>query len=345
MPRYLRDHSLAIALLACALAQAPAALQADEAPNLATFDDATLARLRASLRPIVFDGVDDRSALLDVYRGYYGLPTDGVLHEIGTFRSGGHVIAAQTFAPPAPRGTVVLMHGLFDHTGTLAATVRHLVELGFAVAAYDQPGHGLSSGRPASISDFAVYDEVLDTFLGMLRTHMPGPYHGVAHSTGAAVLTTRLLGHDDPDIERVVLVAPLVRSAHWEGSTLAASWLEPYIDDVPRVFRDNTSDEAFMEAVRQDPLQARSASLDWIMALVEWNERVARYPPSTRPIVVIQGDEDDVIDWEYNLEFLAARFPKARIEMIPDGRHQLLGESKALRARTMALVDEALTAP
>ncbi len=340
-----RRTVLVVALLACALlGQTPGALRADGDAGPATFDD-TLERLRSDLRPIEFDGVDDRSALLDAYRDYYGLPTDGVLHEFGTFRSGGHVIAAQTFAPPTPRGTVALMHGLFDHTGTLAATVHHLLGLGFAVAAYDLPGHGLSSGQPASISDFRVYDEILETFLGLLRTHMPRPYHAVAHSTGAAVLTTRLLSREDPDLERIVLVAPLVRSAHWESSTLAARWLEPYVDEVPRVFRDNTSDEAFMAAVRRDPLQARSASLEWVLALVEWNERVARYPPSPRPILIIQGEEDDVIDWEYNLEFLVARFPSARIKMIQGGQHQLLGEGKALRARTMELVDIALTSP
>ena len=340
-----RPAVLTVVLLAFALLGQTGALRADDGDAGSKAFDETLERLRAGLRPIVFDGVDDRSALLDAYRDYYGLPTDGVLHEFGTFRSAGHIIAAQTFAPPTPRGTVVLMHGLFDHTGTLAATVRHLVGLGFVVAAYDQPGHGLSSGQPASISDFRVYDEVFDTFLGLLRTHLPRPYHAMAHSTGAAVLTTRLLSHDDPDLERIVLVAPLVRSAHWEGSTLAARWLEPYVDEVPRVFRDNTSDEAFVKAVREDPMQARTASLDWVLALVEWNERVARYPPSPRPILVIQGDDDDVIDWEYNLEFLAARFPSARIEMIQGGQHQLLGEGKALRARTMELVDTALTSP
>ncbi len=337
-------QNLALALLSVALAgPVPTVLGADDAPP--TIDRDTIEQVRASLGPLVLDGEHDASALLDAYRDYYGLRFEGVVHEIGTFRAAGHVIAAQAFVPAAPRGTVTLMHGLFDHTGTLAATVRDLLRLGFAVAAYDQPGHGLSSGRQASIEDFRLYAEVLDAFLGLLRAHMPRPYHVVAHSTGAAVLTTRLLSHEDPDLERIVLVAPLVRSAHWEGSTLAARWLEPLVDEVPRVFRDNTSDEAFMAAVRRDPLQARSASLEWVMALVEWNERIERSPPSQRPILIIQGDEDDVVDWRYNLEFLVSRFPNARVETIAGGRHQLLGETRALRERTIELVDAALIAP
>jgi lysophospholipase len=301
-----------------------------------------LARLREALTPLDFAKVATDSSATLAYFELYGLDPVGHEHVFGTFRAGSHALAAHAFIPPEPRGTVLVMHGFFDHTGTLSAAIRHLLDRGFAVAAYDQPGHGLSSGPRATIGDFGEYATVLDEFLRLCRVHLPPPYHALAHSTGAAILLTRLLTHDDEDIGHVVLVAPLVHSAQWYLSTRGGQFLQLFVDDVPRVFRKNTGDEQFLDFVRKDPLQPRRASLEWLNELVEWNERIESYAPSERPVTVIQGDADTVVDWQYNLAFIRSKFPNARVEMIEGGRHQLLGEAKALRARVFRIVDQAL---
>ena len=301
-----------------------------------------LSRLREGLSPLDFKRITPGLSAVGAYFEFYGLNLARHEHYFGTFRSGRHVLAAHAFHPETPRGTVMLMHGFLDHVGTLSSTIHRLLEQGFAVAAYDAPGHGLSSGPRASIEDFADYAAVFEDFLELVRAHMPAPYDALAHSTGAAILVNHLLTHDDNEIEHVVLIAPLVRSAYWQLSRMLGPVLDVFVDDVPRVFRDNTSDEQFLEFTRRDPLQARQTSLDWFDALVEWNERITQYPPSAKPIVIIQGNADSVVDWEYNLEFLKTKFPNARIEIIEGGRHQLLNEGPALRARVLQLVDEAL---
>lgn len=303
-----------------------------------------LSALRATLPPLDFQNRRAPSPEVSAYFEYYGLAPPDVEHLFGSFPSGAHRLAGHVFLPAAPRGTVIVVHGFFDHTGTLGVAIRYLLDKGFAVAALDLPGHGLSSGPRAEITDFDEYAAAFGDFLRLCRANMPPPCHAVAHSTGAAAVFTHLLtgGEDVPG--QVVLVAPLVRSAHWDVSTRAARVLSRFFDDIPRVFRDNTSDAAFAEFVRNDPLQARHASLLWVNALVEWNQRVALYPPSPRPVVIIQGDEDSVVDWEYNMDFLRGKFPNARVEIIEGGRHQLLGEGPDIRARVVGIVDQVLSA-
>jgi alpha-beta hydrolase superfamily lysophospholipase len=184
---------------------------------------------------------------------------------------------------------------------------------------------------------------VFEDFLRLWREHMPPPYHVLAHSTGAAIVVDHLLTHEDDDFGQVVLVAPLVRSAYWGLSKTFTPVADFFVDDVPRVFRANTSNEQFSEFLRQDPLQHRRTSLAWFDALVAWNGRIEEYPPSSRPVVIIQGDADSVVDWEYNLGFLERKFPNARVERIDYGRHQLLNEATALRGRVLKIVDEVLT--
>ncbi|MDH3638813.1 MAG: alpha/beta hydrolase [Gammaproteobacteria bacterium] len=315
--------------------------QTKEAPSRASVTDA-FAMLREDLPPLDFERTGDHSSAVAAYFDFYGLDAAQHEHFFGTFRSGQHVLAAHAYRPEAARATVLVMHGFLDHTGTLGSTIQHLLAQGFAVAAFDQPGHGLSSGPRADIGDFADYARVFEDFLRLCRAHMSPPYHVLAHSTGAAIVINHLLSQRDDKFEQVMLIAPLVRSAHWELSTAVSPVVDTFVDQVPRIFRDNSSDEAFLEFVRQDPLQARQTSLNWFSALVDWNQRIQRYPTSERAIVIVQGDADSVVDWEYNLKFLEVKFPNGWVEIIVGGGHQLLNEAPTLRAQVLEIVDTAL---
>lgn len=239
-----------------------------------------LSALRGGLCPLDFEDPAADSQAVQAYFDFYGLNVAQQKHYFGTFNSGQHELATHTFLPESARGTVILMHGFLDHVGTVSSTIQHLLKQGFAVAAYDQPGHGLSSGPRASIQDFTEYASVFEDFLRLLRAELPPPYHAVAHSTGAAVLVDHLLTHEDDDLEHIVLVAPLIRSAYWDLSTTFTPVVDAFVDNVPRMFQKNSSDEQFLEFVRNDPLQPRHTSLAWFNALVEWNERIKNYSPN-----------------------------------------------------------------
>ncbi len=298
--------------------------------------------VRKHLPVFSFDKPSGATTRLQVYYDAYGLDLDDASHVFGTFNSGDFILAAHAFVPKAPRGTVLLLHGFLDHAGTLANTIRHLVEQGYAVATFDLPGHGLSGGRRTHIDDFVEYEGALNDFTGIIDGHLPRPYHAVAHSTGAAILVSRILSQHEDDFGNIVLIAPLVRSALWYLSTISADLIDNIIKNVPRIFRENTSDPAFLQAVRSDPMQPRQTSLAWVEALVNWNQRIATYPPSIRPVFIIQGEQDDVVDWDYNLIFLQEKFPNATIETIEEGKHQLLGERAEVRRQVFAFIDRAL---
>ena len=55
--------------------------------------------------------------------------------------------------------------------------------------------------------------------------------------------------------------------------------LAPFIDSVPRKLSRNTSDGAFLEILKRDPLQAERTPVRWVVALRRWLARVS--PPRT----------------------------------------------------------------
>jgi pimeloyl-ACP methyl ester carboxylesterase len=112
-----------------------------------------------------------------------------------TVRCGGQELAAWEWGAGP---TVILVHGWGSRAGRFSVMGRVLIERGYRVVAYDAPAHGRSSGRLASLIEFA-------RALRAVAENV-GPVWAVAgHSLGgaAAVLALR----DGLRAERVVLIS------------------------------------------------------------------------------------------------------------------------------------------
>lgn len=297
-----------------------------------------LDKVKEDLGPLNFQAPEPFSESTQEYFRYYSLEIDGAEHIFGTFNASDKILAAHIFKPKESKGTVILLHGYGDHTGVWRHVISALVKEGYMVAVYDHPGHGLSSGARASIDDFSEYVSALVDFLRIARVHLPEPYHLVAHSMGGAVTLDYLLTVEQPGVEKVILIAPLVHSSYWHLSRFGHSLGKHVTDSVPRVSQNASSDEEYLMLTEKDPLLARRVAMKWFSALIEWNQRILSYEPSTLPIRVIQGTADTAVDWEYNVEFIMEKFPNADIILIENGGHQLMNEPVPMRAEVTNLV-------
>jgi alpha-beta hydrolase superfamily lysophospholipase len=162
---------------------------------------------------------------------------------------------------------------------------------------------------------------------------------------GGAVTLDYLLTEEQPGVEKVILIAPLVRSSYWHLSRFGHSLGKHVTDSVPRASQSASSDEEYRRSAEKDPLLARRVEMKWFSALVEWNQRILSYESSTLPIRVLQGTADTAVDWKYNIAFIMEKFPNADIILIENGGHQLMNESLPLRAKIINLVVDYLNGP
>ena len=90
--------------------------------------------------------------------------------------------------PTAPRGTVVLVHGLGEHAGRYTHVAAALNAAGWRVLACDQRGHGQSAGPRGGIAapDSLLAD--LSRVLDSARAEQPGPLVLLGHSLGGLVV-------------------------------------------------------------------------------------------------------------------------------------------------------------
>lgn len=280
------------------------------------------------------------------YCRFYGLDLWVEHPEVSYFQgyvpAGGHQVVLHYYRLPArvekpSAGTVFIMHGYFDHVGLYSQLIDRCLGAGFDVLAYDQPGHGLSSGTPAAIGSFVEYQAVLCDVMARIEGKIRGPWFAVGQSTGGAILIDYLLsnGHDRQSsaFQKVVLLAPLVRPAGWLGAKLLHSLVRPFLSRWRRAFGQNSGNSRFLRFLREhDPLQARAVHVDWITALRQWVPHIEAARPVDFPVTVVQGEKDMTVDWQHNLRIIRNKFAAVDEIRIPDGRHHLVNEAQDLQA-------------
>ncbi|MGB2246801.1 MAG: alpha/beta hydrolase [Alcanivorax sediminis] len=306
--------------------------------------------IRQDWKPLNWEQFDPLSESSQKYIAYYGLNfaerLPSLEHGFGYFEADGHQISVHAWRPQNPRGTVLVCHGYFDHVGLYRHVIGHVLDLGYAVLAYDLPGHGLSSGPQAVIDDFLTYRRVLEQCLTLAANHFPHPWHVIAQSTGGAIvmdyLASRGEGANNP-FEHVILLAPLVRPFKWSTARWLHTAISPFSKSIKRVFSINSNDPDFLDFLEnKDPLQARRVSAIWVSALKKWLpgfEKVSHIHVSP---IVIQGDLDETVDWRYNMNVIRSKFMEPRIHMLPGARHQLANENEDYRQKIFAIIDQYL---
>ena len=111
----------------------------------------------------------------------------------------GETIASYVWGDPATQPYALMSHGWSSFGLRFLPWVQALRERGYAVVAFDQPGHGYSSGRYATLPDF------IETVRAVGRHHGPAAL-AVGLSLGAAALAVSQGA--DWRADRLVLVAP-----------------------------------------------------------------------------------------------------------------------------------------
>ncbi|MCK0162804.1 alpha/beta hydrolase [Marinobacter sp. S6332] len=296
------------------------------------------------LEPFDPDGREELSDEMVAYCRFYGLDLwvehPEVAYHQGYVTAGEHEVMVHYFRLPEPRaekGTVFIMHGYFDHVGLYSQLIDRCLAAGFDVLAYDQPGHGLSSGTPAAIGSFLEYQGVLSQVLAHVRDKIRGPWFAVGQSTGGAILIDYLLSNhhstETSEFRKVVLLAPLVRPAGWLGAKVLHTLVKPFMTRWQRVFAANSGNTRFLRFLREhDPLQARAVHVDWVSALRIWIPHIESARPVDFPVTVVQGEKDQTVDWQHNLRIIRNKFAAVEEVRIADGRHHLVNEAKDLQA-------------
>lgn len=318
-----------------------------------------IARLKRSLLPLELAVYAPPQGVVAEYLRFYGIDMEqqlpGVRHHVGYFEAYGYRLLGHVFFPaptaaqPQAAGSVVMLHGYLDHSGLYRHLIRTALQQGRAVFIFDLPGHGLSQGARMDIADFSHYQAVLDEALQRFAADLPQPWHILGLSMGAGIVMDHLLSRQRQGqaalFRKALLLAPLLRPAQWRQIQWGWWLLRWLRRSMPRVFRRNSSDADYLRFVREDDsLQARQMPMGWIGALRRWVPYMEKQPDTDFPVLLVQGECDETVDWRYNNAYVRRHFRVEQEVLLARASHQLANESAMLRAPVQAALVRLLRA-
>lgn len=196
-----------------------------------------------------------------------------------------------------PRATVILLHGIADHSGRYEGVGSHLAGAGYQVRSFDLRGAGASGGRRWDIADWVLYLDQIESHLRWARDEgLPVTVYG--HSMGGTLaLDYALSERNAPDL--LVVSAPAVAAgAAWQRAVAAVlGRLAPTVSIPNRVAGHMLSkDPAVGEAYFADPLVHTSSTPRLGHHFFAAMDRVRKGSDRLRiPTLVVHGGDDRLV--------------------------------------------------
>ncbi len=231
-----------------------------------------------------------------------------------------------------PWASMLLVHGLAEHSGRYEHVGTWLAEAGIDTYAYDQRGFGASGGARASVDRWSqLHDDLEERIVGIRSIAPTRPLVLFGHSLGGLVSLGYVLdGRAWPDL--LVLSAPAI------GATIPL-WQRALVGSLRRVApglllsnRLDTgvlaSDPAVGERYLADPLNQHKSTVRFAHAAFGEQRRVAAaLDRLSLPTLVVHGGDDRLVP-THTSAALDGR-PGVTRRVYPDTRHEIHNEPMA----------------
>lgn len=242
-------------------------------------------------------------------------------------------------------GTLVISHGLGEHSGRYRQLAQYFNRAGFSVYALDHYGHGQSDGVRGHIDDFAHYSDDLYDFVRLVKRDNPGKsVHLLGHSMGGVIACGCAVRYGG--IDSLILSAPGFRGCREPGRL--ERWLLRYLARIaPRLTFPNrldprwlSRDPAVVEAYRADDLVHDRVSTSWFTAFLREREYLRpRLEQITGPCLLLLPEGDRLVNSATTRRWFDRIGSEAKaLHRFPDAYHELFNEpEEGERARDLVL--------
>ena len=297
-------------------------------------------------------------------------PDDGAAYWIDT--ADGVRVRIGVWKPEeASRGTILVFPGRGDYIELHGTLIADLVQAGYSALIVEWRGHGLS-GRTAKnpkvghVENFSDYQRDVAAMTGAARQlDLPKPWYLVGHSMGACIGLRSLM--TGLDVEAAAFSAPMfdIHMASYERvAARPLTWTmraigkgevyAPGFNDNSYVFRNDfegntltNSAENYERWIMQGRMVAElhigGPSMSWLYAAMDETRSLSKLPSPDLPCVSLCGDQDETVGVDA-IRVRMSRWPKGKLEMISDAKHELFLETPDVRQAVMGKILELFAA-
>lgn len=253
---------------------------------------------------------------------------------------------------PRSPASLVIAHGLGEHSGRYAHVAERLVSIGLSVWALDHRGHGQSDGKRGHILAFKQYVTdlklLIETAISVSDGHKP---FLLGHSMGGLIALTFALDYQN-------LIAGLILSSPALGVAVAVPAIKKLLGRImsrvwPGLTMSNeldhtkiSHDQTVVKAYHDDPLVHDRVSARWftefIAAMAATNQRAEQL---RIPILMQIAGDDRLVDAQVSRNIFPRLGTSDKTIKVYDGLyHEIYNEVPEQRAGVLSDLDSWLTA-
>lgn len=263
--------------------------------------------------------------MLQRFEGYFRGPDDNELFY-------------QTWTPDKIRGTLLITHGLAEHSDCYHHVAKELSEDGWKVLAWDLRGHGRSEGKRGYVSDFGKYIEDLNHLINHV-VKRDGQLVMFGHSMGGLV-TIRFVQTHEPDVSAICLSSPAlglsarVPKLKEALAHVAVRWVPTLTMYNEIKYEDLTRDEDMLKSHAADTLRHDKISPGLFLGMVEnFDQAKAETATIKQPVLMQLSGEDRLVSTEASREFFEHLPNKNKeIHIYADSLHEVFNDRERARA-------------
>ena len=222
----------------------------------------------------------------------------------------GLTLRVREWPHPDPRGTVLVVHGLGEHSGRYDHVAAQFNAWGWRVVGYDQRGHGASEGARGALAQPDDLLQDLARVVDAVRAEHPGPLMLLGHSMGGLV-AARFVAEGLRAVDALVLSSPALDSGMNPFQKLLLAVLGPL---APNLAVGNglkptwiSRDPAVVQAYIDDPRVHDRVTPRLVRFIVDGGEFVrARATQWTVPTLLLWAGSDRCVAPAGSAAFAAA---------------------------------------
>ncbi|MGD8278561.1 MAG: lysophospholipase [Gemmatimonadota bacterium] len=257
----------------------------------------------------------------------------------GTLEAEGVRLHRRSWTPSGPSiATLVVVHGLSDHSARYDDAARGLASTGIAVQAFDLRGHGLSGGARGHARCFDLLLEDVDRVRRAVvdEAGPAAPLFLLGHSLGGLIAIRYL--EEQPDAFRgAVIVSPwlgtVAEPPAWKvGLARVLNRIAPALPIRARIpARFLSRDPAVGPAFERDPLTHDVITPRlWSEVQVAIDLAFERVGRIGVPVLFLIAGDDRIVDAERSRAFgMSIPEGRAEVRVLEDRFHEVLNETDA----------------
>ena len=235
------------------------------------------------------------------------------------------------------RASVVICHGIGEHSGRYDGFATYLNGKGFDVFAADFPGHGMHSGTRGFIKSFDDFTSLVKEVADRVKKIQPElPLFLFGHSMGGLIATRVIEVHPD------LFNAAALSAPHLFSAKESVKNLLPLISIIRRVApkttfssssrftpADLSNNERAVQRYIADPYVHDRVSPNLFFGLEDSIEQALKEADRIMtPTLIVYGSADRVVDPVGGKELCEKINVEKKILEIPGGKHELFADEE-----------------